>query len=52
MPPRFAGEVALATAEGLQHDAAAVARIGGYARRQLDWAFQSNLAAGDRTQIL
>ena len=27
------------------------AKIGGYARREQDWAFQSNLAAGEITQI-
>ena len=27
------------------------AKIGSYARREQDWAFQSNLAAGEITQI-
>jgi hypothetical protein len=48
---RFAGDVALAIADGLQYEAGSLARIGGYARRQLDWAFQSNLAAGEIMQI-
>ncbi|HEY0608696.1 MAG TPA: hypothetical protein VGD35_03545, partial [Chitinophaga sp.] len=48
---RLAGEVALAIADGMQYEAGSLARIGGYARRQLDWAFQSNLAAGEIMQI-
>lgn len=33
------------------YEASKAARIGGYARREQDWAFQSNLAAGEITQI-
>jgi hypothetical protein len=33
------------------YEAGNVARIGSYARREQDWAFQSNLAAGEITQI-
>ncbi|MBW2690226.1 MAG: insecticidal toxin protein, partial [Deltaproteobacteria bacterium] len=40
-----------ATAEKLSYDASNMIKIGGYARREQDWAFQSNLAAGEITQI-
>jgi Tc toxin complex TcA C-terminal TcB-binding domain len=33
------------------YEAGNVARIGGYARREQDWSFQSNLAASEITQI-
>ncbi|MCX6543102.1 MAG: insecticidal toxin protein [Acidobacteria bacterium] len=33
------------------YEAGRAAKIGGYARRQQDWALQSNLAAGDINQI-
>ncbi len=33
------------------HEANRAAKIGGYARREQEWAFQSNLAAGEITQI-
>lgn len=33
------------------HEAGKAAKIGGYARREQDWAFQSNLAAGEIAQI-
>ena len=35
----------------LPYEAGQSARIGGYARREQDWAFQSNLAAGEINQI-
>jgi hypothetical protein len=38
-------------AERENHNAAKSSKIGGYARRELDWAFQSNLAAGEIGQI-
>jgi Tc toxin complex TcA C-terminal TcB-binding domain len=33
------------------YQASSTAKIGGYARREQDWVFQSNLAAGEITQI-
>ncbi|MFZ4580723.1 MAG: insecticidal toxin protein, partial [Myxococcota bacterium] len=41
-----------AVAERLNFEARRAARIDGFARRERDWAFQSNLAAGEATQIL
>lgn len=38
-------------ASRLSHEAGRAARVGGYARRQQEWQFQSNLAAGDVNQI-
>ena len=35
----------------LAHEAGRAARIGGYARREQDWQFQSNNAAGELNQI-
>lgn len=35
----------------LTHEAGRAARIGGYARREQDWQFQSNAAAGELNQI-
>lgn len=35
----------------VSHEAGMNAKIGGYVRREQDWAFQSNLAAGEITQI-
>lgn len=40
-----------ATAEQMSYEAGNASRIAGYARRQQDWAFQSNLAASEITQI-
>ena len=34
------------------YEAGKASRIAGYARRELDWAYQSNLAAGEISQIL
>ncbi|MBW2690193.1 MAG: insecticidal toxin protein, partial [Deltaproteobacteria bacterium] len=39
------------TAERDTHEAGKSAKIGSYSRREQDWAFQSNLAAGEVTQI-
>jgi Tc toxin complex TcA C-terminal TcB-binding domain len=47
----FGADIALAVADRLSYEAATSAKIGGYARRQQDWVFQSNLAAGEITQI-
>lgn len=38
-------------AEQNTYDATNSSKIGGYDRRQLDWTYQSNLAAGEITQI-
>jgi receptor-binding and translocation channel-forming TcA subunit of Tc toxin len=35
----------------LSHEAGTAARVGTYARREQDWQFQSNAAAGDITQL-
>jgi hypothetical protein len=43
---------ARAIAERLNFEARRAARIDGFARREREWAFQSNLAAGDIAQIL
>jgi len=40
-----------ATADKLTYEAGNTAKIGSYARREQDWAFQSNLAAEEITQI-
>ena len=42
---------ARAIAERLNFEARRAARIDGFARREREWAFQSNLAAGEITQI-
>lgn len=47
----FAGEVALAMADDHQYQAGVAARISGYARREQEWAYQSNTIAGEITQI-
>ncbi len=43
---------AKAVAERLNFEARRAARIDGFARRERDWAFQSNLAAGEINQVL
>lgn len=48
---QFAANVASAIAERKGYEAGKSAKIGSYARREQDWAFQSNLAAGEITQI-
>jgi hypothetical protein len=48
---QFAANVASAIAEKKGYEAGKSAKIGSYARREQDWAFQSNLAAGEITQI-
>jgi Tc toxin complex TcA C-terminal TcB-binding domain len=48
---KYAAEVALAFADRLSYEAGRAAKIGSYARREQDWAFQSNLAAGEIAQI-
>ena len=39
------------SADKLGYEASRVAKIGSYSRREQEWAFQSNLAAGEITQI-
>jgi len=48
---RFAANLALAWADQLNYEAGRSAKIGSYAHREQEWAFQSNLAAGEITQI-
>ncbi|MBV6467741.1 MAG: hypothetical protein PGMFKBFP_03111 [Anaerolineales bacterium] len=48
---QFAANVASAIAERKGYEAGKSAKIGSYARREQEWAFQSNLAAGEITQI-
>jgi hypothetical protein len=43
--------IAQAVAEELSYEANKAAKIGSYARREQDWAFQSNVAAGEITQL-
>jgi hypothetical protein len=47
----FAADVAAAIADRMTYEAGTAAKIGSYARREQDWAFQSNLAAGEINQI-
>lgn len=48
---KFAAEVAAAYADRLNYEAGRAAKIGGYARREQDWIYQRNLAAGEISQI-
>jgi hypothetical protein len=48
---QFAAEVATAMADDLNYQAGIVAKVGGYARREQDWAQQSSLAASEISQI-
>ncbi|WP_239287689.1 Tc toxin subunit A-related protein [Candidatus Nitrotoga sp. 1052] len=47
----FWSSFAKSDADKLTYEAGTTAKIGSYSRREQDWAFQSNLAAGDITQI-
>ncbi len=47
----LAAEATRMMADYYTHEAGRAAKIGSYARREQDWAFQSNLAAGEITQI-
>jgi len=40
-----------ATGDQLSYEAGKAAKLGGYSRREQDWSFQSNLAAGEITQL-
>lgn len=48
---RFGANIAMAYADRLTYEAGRAAKIGSYARREQDWAFQSNLAVGEINQI-
>jgi Tc toxin complex TcA C-terminal TcB-binding domain len=48
---RFAANVALAFADRLSYEAGRAAKIGSYARREQDWAFQSSMLVGEINQI-
>ncbi|MBX3255083.1 MAG: hypothetical protein KF862_13150 [Chitinophagaceae bacterium] len=48
---QFASDVSAAVAERKNYEAANSARIGGYARREQEWAFQSNSIAGEINQL-
>lgn len=48
----FVAEGAQAYAEYLSSEAALEGKVGSYARREQDWAFQRNLAAGEMNQII
>lgn len=48
---KFGADVGFAYSEELNAQATQSARTGTYARREQDWAFQSNLAAGEIGQI-
>lgn len=48
---KFAADMALIGADWFSHQAGRSAKIGSYARREQEWAFQSNLAAGEISQI-
>ncbi|MEZ4674837.1 MAG: hypothetical protein R2932_11415 [Caldilineaceae bacterium] len=47
----FAADVAAAIADRLGYEAGQAAKIGGYARREQEWAFQSSTIAGEITQM-
>jgi Tc toxin complex TcA C-terminal TcB-binding domain len=47
----YAADVSLAIGDRLSYEAGTAAKISGYARREQDWSFQSNLAASEITQI-
>lgn len=48
---KFGADVGFALSDELNMEASQSAKTGGYARREQDWAFQSNLAAGDINQV-
>jgi hypothetical protein len=47
----LAADASSTTASRNAYEANRAARVGGYARREQDWVFQSNLAAGEISQI-
>lgn len=48
----YGTEVAMAIADRLNYEAGLASKVGSYARREQDWAFQSNAAVGDINQIM
>ncbi len=48
---RFAADVASAIADQKSYEAGNAAKIGGFARREQEWAFQSNTIAGEINQL-
>jgi hypothetical protein len=48
---RFVADNLLAIADGLNYEAGVAAKVGGYWRREQEWAQQSSLAAADINQI-
>ena len=48
---QIAAGIARGVGAGTSYEAGRAAKIGGYARREQDWAYQSNLAAGEITQL-
>ena len=44
-------EAGLAVADRLTYEATRAGKIGAYARREQEWAFQSNVAAGEINQV-
>ncbi len=48
---QFASEVTAAVAERKNYEAANSAKVGGYARREQEWTFQSNSIAGEISQL-
>jgi Tc toxin complex TcA C-terminal TcB-binding domain len=48
---KFSGDVANAVADRLMYESDRASKIGSYARREQDWAFQSALAAGEISQV-
>lgn len=48
---RFVADVALAYSDRLSYEAGTAAKIGSYARREQEWAQQSNLALAEITQL-
>jgi hypothetical protein len=48
---RFGANIAMAASEQFMYEAGQAAKIGSYARREQEWAFQSSTLAGDINQI-
>ena len=48
---KYAADVAFAIADRLNYEAGRAAKIGSYARREQDWAFQSGTIVGEINQI-
>jgi hypothetical protein len=47
----FAADAVLSEANSLTYEAGRAGKMGGFTQREREWAFQSNLAAGEITQI-